>query len=120
MNPVSSLDAIAELIRRKVTLDATAQKNHSKFTVSAQKTAQIEGRLQPGQLKEKIRSATNAIEVDDPKRKQKVVQIFVQSVLVWQFGESLVNDPEFVALVEDVAGALSAHQDLILQAMELE
>lgn len=109
MDPLNSLDSIAELIRRRASessasnLDKSAfeklSKARQKHVLAKQRTAR--------DIKSKIIIAIKGINSQDPKKNQKLVGIFVENVLLWQFGDELINDLSFINLVEDVSEALS-------------
>jgi hypothetical protein len=44
---------------------------------------------------------------NDPAFQQKSVSLFVESVLLDQFGESLVNDPGFRELIDQVSTTMT-------------
>lgn len=46
------------------------------------------------------------IDRDDPQRGRKAFRIFLEAVLLGQFGEHLINDPQFHQLVDGVHHAL--------------
>jgi hypothetical protein len=48
------------------------------------------------------------IDPADPDRKRKAFRIFIESVLLFELGEELMNDPLFYQLVETVEGKMSA------------
>lgn len=50
----------------------------------------------------------NDIDPDDPQRGRKAFRVFLEAVLLSQFGEQLVNDPQFHQLVDSVRDALEA------------
>jgi len=53
-----------------------------------------------------------AIKRDDPKRGNKVFRIFLESVLLSEFGEGLINDPGFYNMVGDIQQAMEADPEL--------
>jgi hypothetical protein len=65
-----------------------------------------------------------AIAPDDPNRRQKAVRLFLQAELVREFGDALLNDPQFGTMLDAVqeqmardektAAAVSALGDLLL------
>jgi len=58
---------------------------------------------------------------DDPNRGRKAFRIFLEAVLLSQFGEGLVNDPRFFQMVDDVHLAMEgdAHcSALVARAIE--
>lgn len=121
MDPLSSLDSIAELIRRRAseTTSNNLDKSYSdklsqarqKHSVAKEKTAES--------VKFKIINAIRTISDQDEKKDQKLVSIFVENVLLWQFGDELINDPNFTSLVDEVSSTLSKEPLVINQLKNL-
>lgn len=115
MDPLGSLDSIAELIRRRVSeaksnnIDKTYSDKLSqarqKHAIAKEKTAES--------VRLKIVKEVKAIDSHDSKKPQKTMGIFVENVLLWQFGEDLINDPNFINLVDDVSSALLKETSII-------
>lgn len=53
-----------------------------------------------------ISQRVNALDPDDPRRGQKAFRIFLESVLLAELGETLINDPAFYQMVDDVQQAM--------------
>lgn len=49
-----------------------------------------------------ISQRVRALDPDDPKRNSKAFRIFLESVLLSEFGMELINDPAFYSLVDQV------------------
>jgi hypothetical protein len=108
MDPLSSLDAIAELIRRRAsetTLNKLDRTSSEKLTQAKQKHL-VAKQMTSESVKLKIINAIKLINHQDAKKNQKIVKIFVENVLIWQFGEDLINDPSFIILVDEVSFAM--------------
>lgn len=60
----------------------------------------------PGQLEALIELRVRKLERDDPQRGRKAFRLFLETVLLAQFGDNLMNDPKFYLLVDDVHAAL--------------
>jgi hypothetical protein len=118
MDPLTSLDSIAELIRRR-SLEMSSGKLDKRFSekLSQTKVKHNVAKLQTADdVKLKIVIAINAIDGSDSKKSQKIVGIFVENVLLWKFGEELINDPNFINLVDDV-GSLLLKEPLIYEQL---
>ncbi len=109
MDPISGLSEIMRLLQRQL----------------AEKKQQSEG-LEPtdGQASTPAKRATTAakaspeeiqrrigerIRMLDPEERQgpRAAQVFVESVLVWEFGEELLDDPDFAELTRQVRAAMT-------------
>ena len=121
MDPLSSFDGIAELIRRRVSADAAAKvkSGHTgKLSSSAQKH-HLAKKQSAESVKSKIIIALNAIDINDDQKYHKYINVFVENILLWQFGEDLINDPDFIQLTEDVTDLLSKDPAILTQLMQL-
>jgi len=121
MDPLSPLDGIAELIRRKIASEGSGKTDFRSLTKtanSATKSAVSQKSNFPG-LKIKILEQVKAINVNDPKREHKAVKLFVQNILIWQFGEELLNDPSFTNLVDKVTAALESDPSVVQQLLHM-
>ena len=105
MDPINPFDGLAELLRRRVANEGSV-KGKAPGAKDVARTHASEQRTSPEALRRKIEHAIEGIDPDDPARGKKAARLFVENVLTWQFGEALINDPGFAALVEEVQTTL--------------
>ena len=100
MDPVSNVGHLVEVLRKQL---AESQKS-SGASFKATKSRGAAQAVRPGveELQKKIREKLQRIDGNDPKFEQKSVHVFLESVLLWEFGERLMDDPKFYALLDDV------------------
>lgn len=60
------------------------------------------------QLAELIALRVRDIRADDPARGRKAFRVFLEAILLSQFGQPLANDPKFHQLVSDVQREMEA------------
>lgn len=121
MDPLSPLDGVAELIRRKVAAESLNKgqfQTLGKAGQSQARTAQS-GKPNTDAIKHKVVTQIKGISKDDPKRSHKAVTLFVENILAWQFGDELLNDPGFSGLVENVVEVLEKEPAIVQQLMAL-
>lgn len=58
-----------------------------------------------------------ALDPDDPKRGRKAFRIFLESVLLSELGEGLINDPQFYQMVDKIQDTME-RDPRILAAIE--
>lgn len=117
MDPINPLDRLATILRKRVAENAGLKgKAVSGQTTNAQHAA-AQRNTSPEVLRKRIEVSIEALDPKDPEHNKKAARIFVENVLVWQFGDALLSDSRFVALVEEVQGALEQepgfHEGLI-------
>lgn len=59
-----------------------------------------------------ITRRVKAIAPDDPRRGRKAFQIFLESILIANFGEQLINDPAFYQLVDRIQTSMESDAEL--------
>jgi hypothetical protein len=57
-----------------------------------------------------------AIRADDPEKNRKALRIFLESVLLGEFGMDLIEDPEFARMVDHVQHQLESEPELARSA----
>jgi hypothetical protein len=101
MDPISNVGQIVEILRKKL----VDTQNKTDFPNSSNKAANtVAASAKPSiqELQKKIREKLKTIDPDDPKSSAKSIHIFLESVLLWEFGEKLTNDPKFYAMLDDI------------------
>ncbi len=109
MSRIDSAGRIAEIVRRQVDAlrdpaspaagRSTGQERHPVSRESASLGAVIARRIQ-------------AIDPSDPDRRRKAFRVFLESVLLAELGEALINDPAFYQLVDQVQAQMHSDADL--------
>ncbi|HUR88183.1 MAG TPA: hypothetical protein VMZ74_03765, partial [Ramlibacter sp.] len=56
----------------------------------------------PNDLSAVVAQRIRAIPGDDPERERKAFRLFLETVLLSELGETLVNDPSFAVMVDHV------------------
>jgi hypothetical protein len=59
-----------------------------------------------------VTQRVGVIDPNDPQRERKAFKIFLESVLIAELGEELVNDPAFYAMVEEIQKQMEADPEL--------
>jgi hypothetical protein len=54
-----------------------------------------------------------AIDPDDPQRERKAFDLFLESILISEFGDALCNDPAFYDMAEKIHTQMEADQDVV-------
>ena len=107
MDPINPLDQMTELLRKRMATEVSGKStsvNKGKSTSVSDKA--ILGRISTGELNTKIVTQIKQIEPNDAQRNQKAIHIFLENILIWQFGDELLNDSDFSRLVSEVKEAL--------------
>jgi hypothetical protein len=112
MDPINPLDGLAELLRKRVASDAAAKGKRLGKTDASSAPSDVQ-RPSAESLRRRLEVAIEAIDPDDPARPKKAARLFVESVLAWQFGEALLNDPGFTDLADEVQATLESEPGFV-------
>jgi hypothetical protein len=105
INPVSNLVAV---IRNQLASRAETRPVAQPATGMRKQ----DGQASAPDLESLIGLRIKSIARDDPKRGRKAFRVFLEAMLLAKFGEQLINDPKFYALVDDVQIAMEADLEL--------
>jgi hypothetical protein len=99
MTPINAATAVAQFIRQqsiglRSSSNAPSQPGHP----TAKKPGDATGHDVAALVFRRIRF----IEPTDPDRRRKAFRIFIESVLLFELGSDLVNDPKYYELVDEV------------------
>ena len=104
MEPVSGLSSIIEILRRQIGDRPTRleKKGHPSSTTQSSSAQKSSGRADTQQLERQIINQIRALDLKDKNHQARAIQIFIGSVLAWEFGDEIVQDDRFPELLEEV------------------
>lgn len=108
MPDINSVQQIVATIRAEMTARINVADTHARPTQTRQansKTVRRSAMQRHGSL---INQRVTALDPDDPNRGRKSFRIFLESVLLVEFGEALINDPQFYQMVDEVQRTMEA------------
>jgi len=59
-----------------------------------------------------IAKRVGALEKTDPDRGRKAFRIFLESILLNEFGDELINNPGFYQMIDDIQGQMEKNPDI--------
>jgi hypothetical protein len=108
---MASIDSVSQIVAT-IRAEMAARVTVSEQQVRAEK-ARLENKTKVAPLPEQqqrmaelISQRVKSLDPDDPKRGKKAFRIFLESVLLAEFGDNLINDPDFYQMVDDVQHAM--------------
>jgi hypothetical protein len=108
MDPVSNLSKIIETLRRRA-IDGTARTStREKAPATGGGSAAESSRASVQELQLRIVERIRQLDPKDADHKRRAARIFVESILAWEFGDKIMSDPRFFALVEHVQAAMES------------
>lgn len=113
MDPVKGINQIARILRQKISerSPSSSKTDLNTSTLTAAPHGGAAAKANVDELKRKIAERIKALSADD-RRKTKAAQIFVEMVMTWEFGEQLLQDPQFTELSKEVVNAMAENPAL--------
>jgi len=113
---IDRLSGAMEVLRRQIAESARRLDVNGRPTRASGETAgATNAKLSLQEVKRRIRERLDAIPKTDPQRARKAQRLFIESVLSWEFGESLLLDKRFDEMLDRVQEGLAAVPDATLQ-----
>lgn len=110
-NPVS-IQQIVAAIRQQMVARTGAAPSRAPAAKAGRTARRLpSGRHQPD-LAALIVARLRAIERDDPARGRRAFRIFLESVLIREFGEALINDPAFYDMVDAIHASMDEQPEI--------
>lgn len=121
MDPIDSVSRAMQLLRLRLAGGKTGVN-----APRAAGAASAAGGLAPGPLRSTIAARLRALQPEDEAFQERAVEVFVEGVLLSEFGAGMTNDAQFRQLIHGVACAMraepqtAAELDQLIQALRQE
>jgi hypothetical protein len=106
-DPVQGFNAIVQALRQRIASKqekvSASKLSSNKSQTSQQKTTHAKAEI--GELKAQIAKRLSAI-TPEQRRSKQGQRIFLESVLVWEFGDDITSDPAFAELAADIQNTI--------------
>jgi hypothetical protein len=107
VDPVNSLSQVLSILRRQMSERAGKLGAQSLATSrSAESPAPAAEALL--EVQRKVQERIRALDPNDEKRQSKAVRLFLEGVFLHEFGDSMLTDPAFYTLLDDVQFAMES------------
>lgn len=107
MTRIDTASRIAAVIRRQADMLRDAAR-----AAAAGSGSTRTGAARSETLADVVARRIGAIDAADPDRRRKAFRVFLESVLLAELGEALINDPAFYQIVDQVLAAMEADEEL--------
>jgi hypothetical protein len=109
MDPINGLSHIMRVLRERLAQKSgSTEKSSTKSGTPPQKKSAP--KAAPDEIMRRIGDRIRALTPEE-RRGGKGIQVFVESVLVWEFGEELLQDPRFTEIAREVQSSISENSN---------
>ncbi|MCU7925851.1 MAG: hypothetical protein KZQ97_05330 [Candidatus Thiodiazotropha sp. (ex Dulcina madagascariensis)] len=108
MDPIRRINELVALLRSGSSPDKSAQLSTKQPATSASSTQSLSSkraktdRTDISELKKRVLDRI-ALLTPDQRKGEKAVRIFIESVLAWEFGSELQNDPRLHTIAQEIS-----------------
>lgn len=120
MDPVNGINQIVQILRKKIGERSTATVSKSDSSAGGMSNAQTQRRsiASAEDIQRKIGARIRALS-EDQRHGTKATQVFVETIITWELGDGLLQDPRFAQLSKDVVNTIDENKVLRSQMREL-
>ena len=112
MQPVDNIAQVMQVLRRQMAENLDRLRSSGKLKGAAPPASAGSVVRTASTLRQTVERRIKSIDADDPRFLEKATHGFVESVLLAEFGEGLVNDPEFRDLMVQVQSTMLADAEV--------
>jgi hypothetical protein len=111
VDPVNSLSQVLSVLRRQMSERASKLGSHSALSQSrsAESAITADALLE---VQRKVQERIRALDPNDERRQNKAVRLFLEGVFSHEFGDSMLTDPAFYNLIDDVQTAMESDSQI--------
>lgn len=112
MDPVNSLGNIMEVLRRQISdnaqrLDRAGKIGSQRSTATTAKT----NTPAPKELRALIQERIKGLSSNEPQYQHKAKRLFLESVMIWEFGSDIARDQRFGEMLQTIQETLESSPD---------
>lgn len=114
VDPTGSISQVMEILRRQISTPDNTQAS-AKATAARQPTKTSEPAKRDRDVKaleRKIASRIRLLPLDSDKELRVAIRVFMEDILLAEFGEELGQDPSFYEMVDGLAATVSCDKNL--------
>lgn len=115
MAEIDGLGYMLEALRRRISSNSTRTGRLGAASHDLAKSASeptIKSKTSVGELRQKVRERIRALPQDGLADEEHAARVFLESVLLWEFGDDVAPSPELAGLVSDIAAEMRSHPEL--------
>lgn len=115
MAEIDGLGYMLEVLRRRISANSkrTGQVSSSSQTkTKSTSNASVKPKASVSELRQRIRERLRALPQDSGKNEEHATRVFLESVLLWEFGDDIAPNHELGDLVSNITSEMRSHPDI--------
>ena len=119
MDPLGNIGPVMEVLRRQMSENLEKLRRPGSRAAGTKPLPRIAGRTVEPNLRQSLSRRIGSIDADDPHFEHKATTMFVESILLAEFGAERANDAGFQMLIRDVATLMADEPAVATELAEL-
>lgn len=111
IDKVTKISTLASLLRSEIAQNAGKKNRAASSGMEGGKSA-TNGKPGARELDQQIVSKIKRLDTDDSQFRSRAMKIIVESILTWEFGDHIANDPEFSGLIDKITTTIQSSEKL--------
>jgi len=111
MDPIKAIGQLSQILHKKIS-ESSPKLDQSQKKGSSSSGSPLSGEsMSMEELKNKIAKRIKALSADERNTK-KGAQVFVEAILIREFGDQILQDPSFTELSKNVVDSMAENESL--------
>ncbi len=119
MDPLGNVSPVMEVLRRQMSENLEKLRRAGDSAAASRPLPTVGGRTVEPNLRQTLGRRVGALERADPQFQQRATRLFVESILLAEFGADRANDAGFQMLIREVATMMAEEPTVAAELAQL-
>lgn len=119
MDPLGNVSPVMEVLRRQMSENLEKLRRAGGSATTARPLPAIGGRTVEPNLRQSLARRVGSLDRDDPQFQQRATRLFVESILLAEFGADRANDAGFQMLIREVSTMMAEEPTVAAELAQL-
>ncbi len=113
MDKINSLNNIVAIFQKQLSKTLTKKKGTANLTSPiATQSKDNKVKLTTIELEATINRKIKALSINDEISQLRASKVIIESILAWEFGSTITNDPKFELLIDNITNSINMDESL--------
>lgn len=110
MDPINRLNRLLETLRQQIA-ESARRSDTSRTQTSPSQSGNGAVKLALPELRRRIQDRIQGVEPTTPEGQRQAKRLFLESVLVWEFGDNLLLDKQYQHMLDNIQATIESDPD---------
>lgn len=118
MDKIKQINSIFSTARPQTSKQSKTEQLHTEKKVNI-KSRKKTKKISSNEIKKIISKKLKALDIKSENYTRQANRVFLESILLWEFGENIINAPEFHQMLEKINDTISSNNESSCKLSEL-